>query len=73
MRGYREILRGIKKIFTSKLINKSYRSVKSDSNESNKLIGKFNKLLETERVRAAVPKISLSLLREELVGDIKKR
>lgn len=55
------------------LINDFYRSVKSDSDESSKLIEKFNTLLGAERVKTAVPKASLSLLREELVGDIKKR
>ena len=47
--------------------------MKSDSDESSKLIEKFNTLLGAERVKTAVPKASLSLLREELVGDIKKR
>ena len=47
--------------------------MKSDSGESSKLIEKFNTLLGAERVRTAVPEASLSLLTEELVGDIKKR
>lgn len=55
------------------LINDFYRSVKSDSGESSKLIEKFNTLLGAERLKTAVPKASLSLLREEMVGDIKKR
>lgn len=50
-----------------------YRSVKSDSIESCKLIEKVKKLLDTERVKTAVPKISLNFLQEEVVGDVRKR
>ena len=60
-------------MFTVHLIIDFHRSVKSDSKESSKLIDQFNKLLGTERVKTAVPKNSLNLLREELVGDVKKR
>lgn len=50
-----------------------YRSVKSDSNESCELIEKVKRLLDTERVKTAVPKTSLNFLQEELVGDVRKR
>jgi hypothetical protein len=60
-------------LFIAYVINDFHRSVKSDSGESSKLIEKFNTLLGAESVKTAVPKASLSLLREELVGDIKKR
>lgn len=49
------------------------RSVISDASASSALIKKMNDLLDSKTVQAAVDKASMLLLKEELVGGIRKR